>query len=154
MKLATARMPVSPISPTTFILTWGVGATLIVLVAAQLIMYEKFVPFMQSFNMFGNPAFSETFAAGMVIVEVMALPFLLRMNLSKLLRTISAGCLLVAGLAWTFLGYWSMMRPFNSTANTFEAILTHGNGFIMPFGLILLIAGCFITFRLRADLRP
>lgn len=153
MKFTAAYIPVSPSSPTASILAWGLAVTFVLLATGQLILYEKFVPFMQSFNIFDNPSLGEAFAACMVITEVMAIPFLLRMNLSPLLRLVSACCVLLSGLFLLFLGYWSIIRPFNSEENMVEVAFSHSNGAIMPFGIVVLAAGCIALFLLRRDLK-
>ena len=137
MKFAIARSPTSPLSPSTFYIKWVFTILLIVLACAQLILYEKFVPFIYNLHLFVNVASSEVFAAFIVVCEVMALPFLLRMSLSKLLRFVSGGCLFLLGVGWFILG-----------------LLGAGdNKGIVVFGVFMLATASFLLFRMRSDFK-
>ncbi len=143
MKLPKAHFPTASVSPAVLIMSRAFAAVIIICVVIQLMTYEKFVPLVQNYQFLNDPAFGKVFAALIVIVEVMSLPFLLRMRLSPLMRFLSAGCLIAACLAWVIL---SIGAGRSLPAND-GAVLA---GF---FDAMLLSVSLFVIWLLRHDFK-
>lgn len=69
---------------------WAYAALLVVLAIGQLYAFEKFIPLVQAYGLPGGQGSATALAAVIVVAEVFALPFLLRMPLSPLMRLKSA----------------------------------------------------------------
>ena len=69
---------------------WVYAALLVLLAIGQLYAFEKFIPLIQAYGLPGGQGATTVFAAVIVVAEVFALPFLLRMPLSPLMRLMSA----------------------------------------------------------------
>ncbi|MFZ3009806.1 MAG: hypothetical protein WA030_02175 [Candidatus Microsaccharimonas sp.] len=83
---------------------------IVVFVVAQLFTYDEFPALIISFGLPGGEQSSVFLAALLVAAEVFALPFLLRMPLSKAFRYFSMGCgWLVAGI-WLFITAWLALQ--------------------------------------------
>lgn len=82
------------------------AAIILVMVIAQLFHFEDFVPLVETFGLPGGALIAQLFATGIVVLEVAALPFLLRMRLSKAMRFVS----MVSG--WLALMLWMMVQIY------------------------------------------
>lgn len=76
------------------------AAILLVMVVAQLFTYEDFPGVVTGFWLSDDAGLSHVLAALIVVAEVSALPFLLAMRLSPLMRVLS----MVSG--WIAIGFW------------------------------------------------
>lgn len=103
--LPQAAYPRNKVSIGTQSLAYGLATVITVMVTAQLMTYDKFVPILENYQ-FGTAAATKSFAAVLVISAVVALPFLLRMSLSLLMRVMSASFLLIFSVLWLFLALW------------------------------------------------
>jgi hypothetical protein len=102
------------------IAAWVYTALLVVMVVSQLIAFEDFTPLISSGYLPGHPYGEAALIAGLIVfTEVFAVPFLLRMALSPLMRWFSLICSLVAPALWAKL--------------TIEAVV--GNKLIDNYGL-------------------
>lgn len=90
MKLAKAVAASEPKSEAVKRIAWIYTAILVVLVLGQLYAFEKFIPLIESYGFSGGELTVSLIAAVIVIAEVFALPFLIRMPLSPLMRYVSA----------------------------------------------------------------
>ena len=156
MKLGIAHSPTTPLSPIAISFIWLLAAVMIVMATAQLMTYEKFVPLIQDYQLLHDPAFGKVFAALIVITEVMTLPFLLRMNLSPLLRIVSACSLILTGSAWLTLGIWHIVDSSAAvSAGVFGSILQHSIGadITAVYGFILLLVSITALWLLRRDFK-
>jgi hypothetical protein len=75
---------------------------------AQLFSYEKFPSVMSGYWLLGDQATVHLFAAGIVSSEVFALPFLLRMKVSPLMRALSMVCSGVVAITWLVVSLWAV----------------------------------------------
>jgi len=82
---------------------------LLVMVVAQLFTFDTFLTLLLSFNLPISDAMTYFLGAVLVVSEVFALPFLLRMPLSKAFRYFSMGCSWVASLIWIKLTFWVVL---------------------------------------------
>lgn len=82
------------------------AAIMLVMAVAQLFHFEDFVPLVEDFGLPGGVMIAQLFATGVVVLEVAALPFLLRMRLSKAMRFVS----MVSG--WLVLMLWMLVQIY------------------------------------------
>ena len=82
----------------------------------QLFTFEAFIRLLDSFGLPGGVRVTHVLAAVIVITEVFALPFLLRMRLSPAMRVVSMVCCWLVALKWFGLTLW-MMLSVNSISN-------------------------------------
>ena len=78
---------------------------LTIMAAAQLFTFEDFIVLFK--DMFGGQ-FGMVFAASIVVIEVFALPFLLRIPLSKAFRFFSLGLTGLVAAVWLFITSWGV----------------------------------------------
>ena len=76
---------------------------LVGMAVAQLFEYEDFVPLLQSFGLAGGESAAMVCAGVIVIAEVFALPFLLRMYVSPLMRVLSMVLGWLVAAIWTYI---------------------------------------------------
>ncbi|MDK2899277.1 MAG: hypothetical protein PWQ10_464 [Patescibacteria group bacterium] len=79
---------------------------LIVFALCQLFTFDSFLILLNSFGLPGGLATSNLLGGIIVISEISALPFLLQMRLSPLMRTISMGLGWLVSLIWFSLSLW------------------------------------------------
>lgn len=79
---------------------------LVTMVVAQLFSFEKFIPLIESFQLPGGVGAGTLVACLIVVAEVFALPFLLRMRTSPLMRVVSMVCGWLVPLLWLLLALW------------------------------------------------
>lgn len=82
------------------------AAIILVMTIAQLFHFEDFVPLVKSFGVPGGDIAAQLLAACIVVFEVAALPFLLRMRLSEAMRFVS----MVSG--WLAIGLWLAVQIY------------------------------------------
>ena len=100
---------------------WIYAGILTVMVVAQLVAFEDFLPLISSNYLAHDPYGEAALIGGLIIfTEIFALPFLLRMTVSPLMRWFSLVCGLIAPAIWVKL--------------TLEAIIT--NQFVTNYGLL------------------
>lgn len=92
------------------------AAILVVMALTQLFSFDEFIKLFTTFGIIGGELVARLMGGIMVICEVFAIPFLLRMRLSKHLRIISMimGWLVVFG--WLKIVLWQNIVP-NSVMN-------------------------------------
>jgi len=96
-----------PKTNNTIWVSLALAAIMVVLAVAQLYKFEHFPEVIANLGLPGGAAWSSIYAALLVVGEVMALPFLLRMTLSPAMRVASmvSGWLVIAG--WLCIAVWS-----------------------------------------------
>lgn len=109
---------------------WLLGLFFLLMALAQLVKFEKFTPFIES--VFDGGEVGKVIAAIIITTEVFALPFLLRMNLSSLMRITSMACSWFVALVWLWISITSLQQ------------------FIwFGFGLVALTG--YVSYLLRSD---
>lgn len=102
---------------------------LIIMLVGQLFTFEKFPTVLQSLGFFSSEESSRIVSSLIVIFELAALPFLLRMRLSPLARI----CSMTAG--WSALLYWLLTSIFlNATLNISDNSGVLGDTIAIPVG--------------------
>lgn len=121
-----------PKTTNTIWVSLALAAIMIGLAVAQLYKYEDFPDVISGLGLPGGDVWASTYAAPIVVGEVLAVPFLLRMKLSPAMRIVS----MVAG--WLVILGWLMI-----------AILTNVNGITVNSGVlgatVPVIAGWWMT---------
>jgi len=97
-------------------IAYAYAIVLIVLVLCQLFTFDKFLTLLQGFAFPGGDVTAHLVGSMIVISEVFALPFLLEMNLSPLMRVISMVFGWIASLVWFKLALW-LIFVANSVTN-------------------------------------
>lgn len=134
MTFATVATAPKPRTESAKIAAWIYAAVLVVMAVGQLFSFEKFIPLIEDYWLPGGHG-TATLVAGLIAVcEVVALPFLLRMPLSPLMRWLSLACGIVVAITWTVLGIVAVASD-GSMANS--GIL--GTKVAVPFGWAQLV---------------
>jgi hypothetical protein len=89
---------------------------LVVFIVSQLFSFEEFLALVQSFQLPGGDTLAYVSAALIITVELFALPFLLRMQLSIAFRYVSMLCSWLAAVAWVYISTWLLLS--NSQVDT------------------------------------
>ncbi|MEI7539670.1 MAG: hypothetical protein WCJ36_02800 [Candidatus Saccharibacteria bacterium] len=103
VKATQAREPRTRESQT---IAYAYGAILVIFVVAQLFTFDKFLPLLASFNLPGGDAAAYLLGGIIVVGEVFALPFLLNMSISPLMRIVSMGLGWLVPFLWFMLAIW------------------------------------------------
>lgn len=82
------------------------AAILVIMAVAQLFTFESFLQLVVSFDLPGGPQVAYYTAASLIVVEVFALPFLLRMPLSPAFRWVSLVCGWLVAVKWLIVTVW------------------------------------------------
>ena len=82
------------------------AAILIVMAVGQLYAFEKFIPLVESFWLPGGHGTATLLAGVIVMAEVLAVPFLLRMSLSPLMRIFSMVMGWIVPAVWLYIAVW------------------------------------------------
>lgn len=94
---------------------WVYAGALTLLAVTQLFAFEKFIPLMDSYWLPGGHGTGTLAACLLVVLEVLAVPFLLRMPLSPLMRYVSKWCGLVVPLVWAILATYALLKNYSLT---------------------------------------
>lgn len=120
-------------------IAWIYAAVLTIMAVGQLFSFEKFIPLMTDYALPGGHGTGMLIAGLAVVAEVFALPFLLRMPLSPLMRWFSLVCsLLIAGL---WLGLAITALTYSSTIHNSGML---GLKVVVPAGVASLILSLII----------
>ena len=88
---------------TVQIAAWVYAAVLTMMAVGQLYAFEKFIPLLQDYQLPGGYGTATLIACLAVVAEIFALPFLLRMPLSPLMRMVSRALCVIAPMIWIVL---------------------------------------------------
>lgn len=154
MKLPMATYPKQPVKPFVQIYCYGVASLLIIMATAQLMTFEKFVPIMQNYQLFNDVILGKVLAGLIVIGEVIALPFVLRMKISPLMRITCMALLIITGLLWLALGVWAVTTnpPLIGTGIFGSLVKGTGEGLVLVFGITLSAVSVLTVALLRHDI--
>jgi hypothetical protein len=99
---AKATKPTPIKSPFIRYISYALGLGTAAMAVAQMVSFEEFVEAFRDYR-FGNETLTVAIALGIIALEVFAVPFLLRLSLSRAARFVSAGFALLLPYAWTVL---------------------------------------------------
>lgn len=108
MKQIKAALPPKLKNKHAQFFAWLLGLIFLLMALVQLVKFEDFTPFVGS--VFDGGAAEKVIAAIIVTTEVFALPFLLRMRLSPLMRIASMVCGWFAALIWLWISIASLQQ--------------------------------------------
>ena len=137
------------------LLVWFLALLLIVMVVAQLVDLQGFMAVLQTYKLPHSESSVQILAAVLVIAEVFALPFLLRMRLSWLMRWFSLFCGWLAVLIWIGLVWWALGK-YLAPANVgyFGSFINWPLGTAaLLYVAVLLVLMALVSRLLRHDFR-
>ena len=140
VRFAKAYAPPKLISLYSQLVIWLLVLLLLSMAVAQLADLQNFIAILQTYQLPNNEASSLVVAAILVISEVFALPFLLRMTLSRLMRWFSLLCGWLAVLIWLGLVWWALSN-YLAPAN----VGYFGEFVNWPLGTVALLYGAILT---------
>lgn len=126
----------------------GVAGLLIIMLLAQLFGYESFSSLLAVVLPFNDQLLTDLLAAKLVVVELLALPYLLAMPLSRLMRGLSLLCGAASATFWLFT---SLTSAHAGNAVLFSDTIPISGG-LLPFLWCLALAVGF-GYVVNADLR-
>ena len=100
LHMATADWPQKPKTSEARQVALMYAVLLTVMAVAQLFSFDEFVPLLATYGLPGGEAGAMVMATAMVVATVAALPFLLGMRLSLLMRVVSMGCGWLVPVLW------------------------------------------------------
>ena len=109
MKFVKASPPTKPKTKDSIKVAYFYAAILAILVLAQLFTFEKFFLLLEDFGLPGGVPVAHLIGGIIVASEVLALPFLLRLSLSPLMRITSMVLGWVVPAAWFKLSVWHLI---------------------------------------------
>lgn len=112
---ATANYPKEPRTDDSKLAAYLYAGLLTVFSLGQLFEFNEFMQLFGDFNFFGNEAFSRAFAPILIASEVFAIPFLLRMSLSKAFRVFSMALGWFVPFCWLTIAFWINLASNNAT---------------------------------------
>ncbi len=140
IKFATSTKPAPLRSPVLRVISYGLGLGIAAMAVAQMVSFEDFVEAFREYK-FGSETLTVAIAIGMITLEVFAVPFLLRVSLSRAARFVSAWFALLLPYAWTILtlhAFLAHVTPAN--AGYFGVFLRlHVGAFVLIFDIAWMI---------------
>lgn len=111
MTFAIATTAPKPKTKNSQIIALFLAGLLVVMAVGQLFSFEKFIPLIETYLLPGGYGMAVLVASLLVISEVFALPFLLRMKMSLLMRYVSMACGWIVAAVWLKLTLWANVIP-------------------------------------------
>lgn len=100
------------------------AALLTVMLVAQLFTFEKFIQLFVDYDLPGGEGAAYLTAAIIVVVELLALPFLLRMSLSWAFRWVSMVAGWLVALVWVVITLWQVLtQPLVETVGFLGTVI-------------------------------
>ena len=128
---------------------WTYAAILTVMAVGQLFAFEKFIPLLKKYDLVGGDGTATLLACLIVIVEIMALPFLLRMRLSRLMRWVSLCCGVIAPAVWVKLSLFAIITSTElSNGGILGSKVSVGLVPQLVLGLVLLVVAAYVAHGL------
>lgn len=129
VKLAETTQAPTPKTRAAWIAALIYAGILVVMAVAQLFKFEEFLILVKSFGLTGGDPMAVAIVSILVTAEVAALPFLLRMYLSPLMRIVSML------LGWVVAGIWLyLMVALSFSVNAVSDSGFLGTALEVPFG--------------------
>lgn len=143
MTFAKAEKALEPRFHEAQIIAWIYATALVIMAVGQLFSFEDFIPYIRDLHLTGGEAVTVLFACLIVIAEVFALPFLLRMPLSSLMRWFGLGFSLFVPLAWLFVTILTYVTQPPEVASSMLGAIT-GTKIAVPNIFQLILAGILL----------
>ena len=121
-----------------------VAALLTVLLFAQLFGYEDFAVTLGALMPFNDSALLNVTAGGIVIAELLALPYLLGMYLSPLMRAVSVVLAVGVSVFWMFTGF---TNSHAGNSGLFSTTIDLQGGVLATLVSLVLFVGTVLVIR-------
>jgi len=146
--LARAYKASEPRSTIVKIAAWVYAAALAVMAVTQLFAFHEFIPLVANYGL--PDGYGTAMLVGCVIVlsEIFALPYLLRMPLSPLFRWCSLLCSVVAPLLWLWL---TLMMPTGNSGLLGAKIDVPAGPVQFVAVLVLAVLAVWVAWGLRPE---
>lgn len=152
MHFAKARAIKKPTQLATISASLYVALFFVVAAALQLFAFESFPGVIESYGSPFTGGLAPVLAAAIVCLEILAIPYLLWMKLSRLMRAVSlaSGCL--ALLYWLVIGIWQSITDVEITnAGLFGAKVVLPQGWwLVSYCVVLLVLMSYLTWSSRS----
>ena len=110
------------------------AVVLVAFAVTQLFTFEAFLPYIQSLQLPLGESFNYILAPLLVVAEIFAIPFLLRMRLSPAFRYMSMGLGCIAAALWIFITLWINLSNVSvETVGFFGDVVTLAPGWWAVF---------------------
>lgn len=106
---AQVSEPVKPKTSNIKPIAMFYAAILVVFAVAQLFSFEDFLRMFDGYEIFANEANTRLLSAIIVVAEIFALPFLLNMRVSKLMRVVSMVMGWLVASIWVGISGWLVL---------------------------------------------
>ena len=127
------------------------GFVVIVLIVTQLFTFEKFPGVVGTWQLPGGMVAVAIVAGLLPFLEVLSLPFLLSMQLSRVVRRVSQGSLVCVSATWCGVSLWCTLTQPLSESGLFGATLPLMNGWWTVSFSILLLVAVFVVVQPRRE---
>lgn len=147
---AKATKAKKPHSQTAKVVAWVYAAVIVIMLIAQLVAFEKFIPLMSDYKLVGGHGTATLVACLIVFTEVFSIPFLLRMALSPLMRWMSLICGLLVATLWSKLAFVGLMGTQVHNSGLLGADVTLNTGAAQAIvALVLVVLAVWSAWGLR-----
>ena len=156
MHLAKAQVVKKPTQLATVSASLYVAMFFVVAVVLQLFAFEDYPSVIDGYNLPLLTGLSLPLAAVIVSLEVLAIPYLLWMKLSPLMRLVSFGSGWLIILYWLAVGMWQSTADFQiGNAGLFGAKVVLPQGWwLVSYSAILLILMAYVTWTSKPLVKP
>lgn len=110
IQLAHASKAPVPRSEEVKVVAWLYVAILVIMAISQLFAFEDLIPLMATYSLPGGYGSAVLASCMIVLTEIFAVPFLLRMPLSVLMRWVGLVCSVLVPVFWLKLIAWSYIN--------------------------------------------
>ncbi len=150
MKLAYAVKAQPPRSQSVKVIAWVYAAVLTVMVVGQLFAFEDFIPLIANYWLPGGNGTASLVGCLIVVTEVFAIPYLLRMPLSPLMRWTSMICGLIVPTIWIKLAITALVTD-NALTNSGmlgTKVSIHAGAMQLVFSLLIAVLAIWSAWGL------
>ncbi len=134
------------------LLGWIAAVIMIGFALVHLFRIDTFIPEL-AMVFDNNQDLAQVFAAGIVTMEVFALPFLMRMRLSPLAHYVSGALAVIVPLKWLLISVWMYGADY-STAQLGEFVALPSNWLLVGANFVWLVFSYYTIWALGYDHRP
>ena len=96
---------------------------IVIMVVAQLFYFDEFMTLSAGYNLPGGTVLAAALAPSIVALEVLSLPFLLRMTISPGFRMLSMVFGWIVAALWAFISIWLLSEGSHDTIGFFGTII-------------------------------
>ena len=126
------------------------------MVVAQLFTLEEFMEYVTQLQLPFTQTMEYLFVPLLIITEIFAIPFLLRMRLSPAMRAVSMALGLIAAIAWIFFNAWIVVQgvPVDSVGFLGTVIAIMPGWWAVFVSVALLLLAMWSSWGLLPKRRP